>query len=418
VEGAVPHATNDHSGFGHLGSKLRAGFLLLLAGASAFWLARGGEEARVPIAKARPPLVRVQSVETESVELIVRTRGLVEPRTLIDLIPEVSGRVVRVSSALATGGFFDEGDLLLAIDDRDYRSTRKRALAGQIRAESEARLAASHLERLRTLAGNRVASRAALDDAESRAEIARAAVLEAEAAVEDADRSLERTLLRAPFDGRVREKWVDVGQNVGPGKPVARLHAVDYAEVRLPILNSDLAHLNVSLDAHSAGGDHARPKVILRADFAGEVRQWNAEIVRIEGHLDPLTRMVHLVARVEDPYGRRSEGGIPLAMGLLVDAEIEGRVVVGAQRIPRTALRGDHEILVVDGSGRLHVRSINVIRIDGAQVIARAAIDADEFVCISDQRALVDGMAVRMRLEQAAEIVVADHSGETARESL
>jgi RND family efflux transporter MFP subunit len=403
-----------------LGSGWRAVLLLVAGVIGALALARGNDDGTAPAAKVRPPLVRVQTVKTETIVLVVRARGLVEPRTQSDLLAEVKGRVMRVSPALAVGGFFDAGDVLLEIDDRDYKSARKRALATQIRAGSEARLAASNLDRLRTLAGSRVTSRAALDEGEGRAEIARAAVLEGEAALEDADRNLERTLLRAPYDGRVAEKSVDVGQIVGPGKRVARLHAVDFAEVRLPISDSDLAYLDLSLGARSIETERPETGVILRALFAGEERRWRARIVRVEGQLDPRTRMLHLVARVDDPYARRSPGEFPLAMGLFVDAEIEGRTLEDVQRIPRVALRSDDEILVVDRSGRLRTRAIDVIRIDGASVIVRAGsgVGDGEFVCVSDQRSLVDGMTVRTHLEESPEERVANHLDPVAAEAL
>lgn len=399
-----------------LESGWRAALLLLAGVVGAVALAQGNDGDAAPDAKVRPPLVRVQSVETESIRLAVHARGLVEPRTESDLIAEVKGRVVRVSPALAVGGFFDAGDVLLEIDDRDYQSARKRALAKQIRAGSEARLAAANLGRLRTLAGSRVASRAALDEGEGRAEIARAAVLEAEAALEDADRNLERTLLRAPYDGRVSKKSVDVGQIVGPGKRVARLHAVDFAEVRLAISDSDLAYLDLSPGTRSIETDRSETGVILGALFAGEDRRWRARIVRVEGQLDPRTRMLHLVARVGDPYARRSPGEFPLAMGLFVDAEIEGRTVEGVQRIPRVALRGDDEILVVDSSGTLRTRAIDVIRVDGANVIVKASVGEGEFVCVSDERALVDGMTVRIHVEESPEVQVANRQWQSGAE--
>ena len=165
--------------------------------------------------------------------------------------------------------------------------------------------------------------------------------LEAEASLTQAGHDLQRTKVKAPFAGRIRNKYVDVGQFVNRGNPVARIYAVDYAEVRLPIPDDAAAFVDLPIDYRGEGGEAPQPKVVLTADFGGEQFSWNGRIVRTEGELDPRTRMIHAVARVEDPYGRGDDPNRPpFAVGLFVEAEIEGpprrrRLLASAQRIAR-----------------------------------------------------------------------------------
>lgn len=361
-------------------------------------LARGksAPEPAAPVTLA--PLVRVAIVERGDVRLSVRAYGSVQPRTESELVSEVAGRVVAISPALAAGGFFEEGEVLVEIDARDPTSALRRAEAALRRAQSEHVLAEAELGRLSALSSRGVASASAFDATRHAARVAEATLDEATAGRDEAQRNLDRTRLRAPYAGRVREKWVDVGQFVSPGKPVARLYAVDYAEVRLPIPDAELVHLDLPLDSRIASDARPDLPVRLRARFAGQEREWHGRIVRTEGEIDARSRMIHVVARVDDPYGSGAEsGGSPLPVGLFVDAEILGRTVEDVIRLPRAALRDDGHVFSVDAEGRLRAHAVEVIRAHGEEVLVRALLATGERVCISDLAGATHGMRVRVR---------------------
>lgn len=362
--------------------------------------------ARPQVATQRPeaelPLVRVVPAQVEDVRLTVHTQGTVTPRTESDLVPEVSGRVVWISPSLVAGGFFDEGEVLLKIDSRDYDMALRSADAAVARHASELQLAIANRKRSRELAEREIVSAATLDEAENAARVAEAALHEARMALEKAQMDLERAEVKAPFLGRVREKQVDVGQFVNRGTRVARLYAVDYAEVRLPIPDHEIEFLDLPLFYREDGDTALGAAVILRANFAGGRHEWKARIVRTEGEIDPGTRMVHAVAQVEDPYGRSTGSERPpLAVGLFVEAEIVGHDVKGVVRVPRSAMRSADEVLIVGDDGQLEFRHVDVLRTDGETVIVRSGIAAGERLCVSPLEAAVDGMRVRVVKERA-----------------
>ena len=377
----------------------RLALVVLMVGlAAGLALARGRPAPEPEEPEFLAPLVRVVEVARGDVRLSVRAHGSVEPRTESDLVPEVAGRVVAISPALAAGGFFEEGDVLIEIDARDPSSALRRAEAALRRAHSELDLARAELARLEALSAEGVASVSVLDAARSGAQVAEAAVDETTAARDEARRNLARTKLRAPYAGRVREKWVDVGQFVSPGKPVARLYAVDYAEVRLPIPDAELAHLDLPLDSRLGRGATPPLPVLLRAPFAGRQREWRGRIVRTEGEIDPRSRMIHVVARVDDPYGAGAEaGGAPLPVGLFVDAEILGRTVEDVVVLPRAALRDPGHVYSVDAQGRMRRHDVDVIRTRGEEVLVRSDLASGERVCVSDLSVVTEGMQVRTR---------------------
>jgi RND family efflux transporter MFP subunit len=353
-------------------------------------------ETRRPV--VLPPLVRAADVTVQDLQLTVKSQGTVAPRTESQLVPEVSGRVIWVDPGFATGGFFEEGDELLKIDPVDFRQAvvRARADVAQKRLrlaqeEAEAQVAREEWSDI----GSGDASPLTLR--EPQLEEARAALEAAKAALQLAERDLERTVIRAPYAGRIRTKSVDVGQFVTRGTPLATVYAVDYAEIRLPLPDRDLAYLDLPLDYRGYESTDAGPAVVIRANFAGRVHEWSGQVVRTEGEIDARSRMVHVVARVKDPYARGDDPDHPpLAVGMFVEAEIEGRRVADVAVLPRAALRTGGRVFVIDEERRIRFRDVSVLRATEESVVVRSGLEAGERVCLSPLEAVTDGMRVRV----------------------
>jgi RND family efflux transporter MFP subunit len=384
-----------------LNPKVAFPILILLAGVlSAAALIAARSDVETAPTKTPPPLIRAVDVRMESLELTVAAQGTVEPRTESDLIAQVSGQVVEVSPKFANGGFFEKGDVLIRIDPRDYELilatanvevTQAQVRYSQEQEESEvakaewSKIGEGEPSDLVLRKPQLAQARASLDAARARYRMA--------------ELSLERTEVRAPFDGRVRSKRVDVGQVIGPNNPLGRIYAVDYAEIRLPIPDPELKYLNVSLYRSDQIEIVDGPRVDLHADFAGSRYTWTGRVVRVEGEIDPLTRMINLVARVDDPYGVPEDAvRPPLVVGLYVEADIGGKIVDNAIVLPRAALRGTNSVLVVSDE-RLYFRDVVVLRTDTERVIITSGLKPGERVCISPLDVVVEGMRVRSSVE-------------------
>lgn len=353
--------------------------------------------SKTPVETVRPatvdPLVRVVRARTGQVPLSVVAQGTVLPRTETTLAAQVAAEITSVSPHFTPGGFFQRGEVLVRLDRREYELEAERAAAKVAQAElrltqqqAEARVAADEWRQLGEGQPDALVLR------EPQMAEARAMLGAAEAELGMARLALERTVIRAPFDGRVHNKAVDVGQYLMPGQEIATVHAIDYAEVRLPVPDRQLAFLDLPLTYRN--GSEAGPAARLTASFSGQRHVWSGQIVRTEGELDRRSHMMHLVARVEDPYGRDQPGRPPLAMGLFVDAEIEGRTVSGVA-LPRAALRGETQLLVVDDEERLRYRDVEVVRAIGETVVIGEGLADGERVCVSPLDVVVDGMRVR-----------------------
>jgi RND family efflux transporter MFP subunit len=360
------------------------------------------EPTRVEPARAIPT-VRTIPGTPRTVRHVVRSQGTVRPRTEADLVAEVEGRILWIAPDFAPGGFFEATDPLIRLDPRDYELAHQRARARLQRASSEQEFANSELKRQEGLSTGGVASASQLADARRAATVAEAAWIEARAALEQAERDLSRTQIRAPFAGRIRDESIDVGQFVNRGQALARIYATDYAEIRLPIPDEELAFIDIPSVEPGRPLDLDGAPVTLSAHFAGQEIRWSGRLVRTEGEIDERSRMVHAVARVEDPYRRDAETpSVPLTVGLFVRAEIQGAEVKDVIVVPRYAMRDDARILVVDAEDRLRSRAVDVIRIDREEVLIQGPLAPGERICVSPVQVVLEGMTVRTLDDTAA----------------
>lgn len=371
--------------------------LLGLAGLAAVTMIRNRPVVETRPPEIAPPGVRVHVVALEDVALAVTSEGTVRPRTESELVPEVSGRVMSVAPSFAEGGFFEAGDVLVTIDPFDYEQAvvAARAQLAQSRLrlaeeEAEAEVAQREWDSLGQGDPRELTLRKPqLDDA-------RAAVAAAEASLVRAERDLERARITAPYAGRVRRKGVDVGQFVTMGSSVATIYAVDQAEIRLPLPDNELAYLNLPL-SYRGSANRQGPGVTLRSTFAGETHAWIGRIVRTESEIDPVSRMVHVVAEVDDPYRPGPDPDRPpLAVGMYVDAEIEGRRFRQIAVVPRSGLRGRSQVMVVDGENRLRFRDVELLRMTAGSIYVRSGLASGERVVVSTLDSPTDGMLVQV----------------------
>ena len=347
-----------------------------------------------------PLTVRVRTIETESIELKVHSQGSVVPSTVSQLIPEVSGRVTWTSPNLVAGGYFEAGQELARIDDLDYRNAQDRANAALKRATAEVEHAKYEYGRLRSLAERKLVSRSALENGLRAYRVTQAAFDDAQANSEQAQENVKRTVLRAPFTGLVRAENIDIGQFASRGQPIATLYANDVVEVRLPIADRQLAFLNLPPLRNGNFPEDMQPTVKLSADYGGQTREWFGKIVRAEAEIDTSSRMVQLVARVES-----AEDSQDLSVGLFVTAEIAGLAVENIVRLPRSAIRNDNQVLVVDTENRLRFRDIQPLRLYKDNVLINAGLIPGERVCVSTVQTAIEGMAVNPVADSSAQAV-------------
>jgi RND family efflux transporter MFP subunit len=341
------------------------------------------------------PIVRVMEVKTASRSVVIKGEGTVRPLQEIHMVPQVDGKVVYIAPSLINGGQFKKGEILLAIEPEDYRLAVTLAQSKVRNSESLLRMAEEETE----AAGEEWSQLYADSAGKGKAPpplVLKQPQLTAAKAKLDADKAelqkarlnLERTKIEAPFDGRVEQEDVDLGEYVRPGEKLAAIFSTGAAEIVVSLEDESLQWFHVP--GFTPGKGPGAPATI-RARMAGRERSWEGRVVRAEGKLDEQTRMVRVVVRVHRPYATKP----PLAMGLFVTVEIKGHDIPDMAIIPRSALHQGNVAWVVDPDGKLHYRKVKVARIDGEQVQISSGLEDREQVVVSPLKTVTDGMEVR-----------------------
>ncbi len=345
--------------------------------------------------KAAPVLVA--EARREGVRLSITAQGEAKPRTQINLVPQVSGKVVYVSPKFKEGGSFKEGDVLLRVDPTEYqlRVVQARANVAQARTRLQSEEAEAAIARNEAIELGLDETTSALAMREPQLAEARAMINSAEAALGEAELHLARTSIVAPFDGRIQSKAVDFGQYVTPGVELAKIFAVDIMEIALPLTDNELGQLGLSIGFAETASQQG-PEVKLSANVGGMPHDWTGRITHTDSGYDPSTRVLFAYVSVEDPYGVAADDGVPLASGLFVTAAVQGRMIENSVVAPRSALRGKDRVYVAQSDNTLAIKYVTVASTDRDQVVITAGLSGGERVITSPIRGVADGMVIEV----------------------
>jgi len=348
--------------------------------------------------KAPQMTVETTTLAPQTYQVMVQSFGTVKPRTQSVLFAQVSGQINYVSKQFRAGGFFEQDDILIQLDDRDHRAEVNIAQASlmsakQVLQEEDARVKQAKADWKRL--GNGKAPNA-LVLRQPQFEAAKAQVLSAEAQLDKVKLSLERTKIVAPYAGRILKKNVDIGQVISSNTQLADIFAVDYVEIRLPIKNKDLPLMKLPEEyrnAHQqfeasnnnsddANSDSLVSNVIISSDLMGE-QVWQGKIVRTESAIDEISQQLYVVAQIIRPYDGEYNQGAQIKMGQYVTAEITGREVDNALVIPSRAIyQGSYVYIVEDGL--LMRKEIKLGWQNGTEsIVTQGLIAGDELVLTS-----------------------------------
>jgi len=345
------------------------------------------------------PIVDVLELEEMTANFTIRSQGNVRPRTETILSAEVSGRINSISPKFVAGGVFQANEVLMRIDDRNYVAAvvQAKALLKQREIEHDG---ASKLRSQGYRAESEYASAvAALEGA--RADLIRA------------QQNLDRTSIRLPYEGLVRAKEADIGQFVNPGTRLGVTFATDYAEIRLPLTDQDLAFVDLPDPAEVIESGIAEgPTVVLSSMQKGKRVEWAAQITRTEGVVDERSRVTYAVARVIDPYRLHADGPL-LPIGTFVGALIDGSSADNIIKVPRILVRGSDQLVFVDQDNKVQIRNVSIIRSDSDYVYINAGARQGERIIATALETPITGMSVRVAGElPAVNSSVAPDAGE------
>jgi RND family efflux transporter MFP subunit len=349
------------------------------------------------------------TVSVQDAYISVSSQGTVAPRTQTNLVSEVGGRVVEVSPSFVAGGFFNEGDVLIKLDDQNYLAAVSRAQASVASAKSQLEqekgqgdVAQREWDRMSTEEQARIRAKELylrkpqLQEAVARLE-------SAEADLQQAVTDLNKTSITAPYDGLVSTKNTDIGQYVTTGSSIAETFAVDYAEVRLPIPESKISFLDLPShtgNLNAANNMEQAPEVDLVSRIGNQDYHWIGKLSRTEGVLDTRTRVLYSVVQIADPYNIYSDNNEwntePLRIGTYVNATIRGRLLEDVIVLPRYTLQSNNMIWTADTEGRLRPKTVEVLTINGDDVYISSGLENGDRVVLTRLENPLNGSPVQI----------------------
>ena len=334
-----------------------------------------------PTRSPDPTVVSVVDPEPAEYEPWVRLNGVVEARTITDVIPQVGGRVVAVSPEFRPGGSFAKGDVLFRIDASDYELAVERTLAEIEAARSDLALLEAQAAAEKQVWDRQFADRQIPDLVAKVPQIAaaKARIHSGQAARAAAELSLSRTVVRAPFDGRVLDTRLDIGQVVGAGAAVGSIFSDDSLEISVPVSREELALLGDAIGRRAS---------IVRDGMT--VSAVDAEVVRQAAALDQRTRLGTLFLSTDQADA--------LMLGEFVGVEIRGEAAPRVYRVPAAALTSRDQVWVVE-DGVLRERQVEVVGDEGDVAVVRNFDTGDGVVAIPPANGR-DGLPVEIDPER------------------
>lgn len=407
-----------------------AGLLVISGAVAALWLVRTKPLPAHESAHARVPHVEVLRVEPGVFDPPIVGYGTIRPKRQVKIIPEVSGRLVRVHADLAPGNIILEGELLFEIDPQTYESRLKQAEAEVQRLETQLErhvMQKRHLEdslvlaeRREALARTREARERSLVDQESgtapeleaaedarlryqeavlvcRSELAmlplqvqetQALLATRRAQVDEAKLALERTKILCPFDARVDEVRAQAEQVVVASLQIASLTDMEALELSVVVDPRELRWTDQDAFASAVGEDReAAPAARITWTLLGRSFSWTARVTRLE-RMDEATRTAHVVVEIRDIMQSmevaKGRSRPPLSVGMFCRAELPTEPLQDALVVPRHAIYEGRFVYVYEpdaadpAQGRLAVRQVPLLRAVADQVLVAFRRDGAE----------------------------------------
>jgi len=372
--------------------KLKPLFILLGALALSYLLWLLGQVQPDPVEEAPAPDVIVEILTPKDFQVQISSNGTTTPLTQTVLTAEVGGEVIYRSKKFSEGSSVIEGEILAKIDDTDLQLQYKNALLQLANAEvqyslqlAEADVAKEAWEKM----GNGVASDLTLKKPQLKQAVALLEV--AKAQVSSAEKKLNKTEIVAPYAGRIQNVNIDLGTTIIPGQPVGALYTSSEIEITLAVKDNDLQFLSIPMDGRKLDPSE-QALVQIKSFYKGKNQTWIGRLERVDGVIDPVTRMINLIAVFKNDFIETDKPNLPI--GLFVEAQIDGIILKDIFSIPVNAISENNEVYIVNNENELVSRQLSLLKKYSDFVIVKDGLKAGERVAISKLSSASNGIKV------------------------
>lgn len=373
-------------------NKLKPIFILSVAVVVSYILWLLGQVQPDPVEDAPAPDVIVQILTPEDIQVTINSTGTTKPLTQTVLNAEVGGEVIYRSKKFSEGSSVLAGEILAKIDDTDLQLQYKSALLQLANAEvqyslqvAESEVAKEAWDKLGKGKGSDLAlKKPQLKQTEALMEVAKAQV-------NSAKKKLNKTEIVAPYAGRIQSSNIDIGTTIVPGQPLGAMYTSSEIEVTLSVKDNDLQFLSIPMDGRKLNLSE-QAKVSIKSFYKGRNQTWEGKLERVDGVIDPITRMINLIAVFKNDFIETDKPSLPI--GLFVEAQIDGIILKNVFRVPVNAISENNEVFIIDKNNQLQSRSILVLKKYNEFVIAKDNLKAGERLVITKLSTASNGITV------------------------
>ena len=373
-------------------NKLKPVLILLGAVAISYILWLLGQVQPDPVEDPPAPDVVVQILTPEDFQVTINSTGTTKPLTQTVLNAEVGGEVVYRSKKFSEGSSVLAGEILAKIDDTDLQLQYKSALLQLANAEVQYSLQAVESEVAKE-AWDKLGKGQGSDLALKKPQLKQAeALMEvAKAQVNSAEKKLNKTEIVAPYAGRIQSSNIDIGTTIIPGQPIGAMYTSSEIEVRLSVKDNDLQFLSIPMDERKLNSTE-QSIVNINSFYKGRNQTWEGKLERVDGVIEPITRMINLIAVFKNDFIETDKPNLPI--GLFVEAKIDGIILKNVFRIPVNAISENNEVFIIDKNNQLQSRRILVLKKYNEFVIAKDNLKAGERLVITKLSTASNGITV------------------------
>ena len=356
-----------------------------------------GQISPDPIQEKDPMDVNVQILTPIDYQIKIKSTGTTTPITQTVLTSEVGGEVIYRSKKFSEGSSVISGEILAKIDDTDLQLQYKNALLQLASAEVQFAVQKAEAE-IAQEAWDQVGEGIPQELTTKKPQLkqAKAALDVAKAQVQSAEKKLNKTEITAPYTGRIQNINIDLGSTIIPGQPVGSMYTSNEIEVTLSVKDSDLQFLDIPMDGRKLNPDQ-KSIVIIKSLYKGEMQEWAGNLERVDGVIDPMTRMIKLIANFKNNFIEETKPILPI--GLFVEAEINGKQLEDVFMIPNSALTPNGELLFLNQDDALEIRKVRVLTKMKNHILVKEGMKAGERVVVSKLSIATNGMLVNPRYQ-------------------
>lgn len=372
--------------------KLKPLFILLGAFALSYLLWFLGQVKPDPVEELPPPDVIIEILTPKDFQVQISSNGTTTPLTQTVLTAEVGGEVIYRSKKFAEGASVIEGEILAKIDDTDLQLQYKNALLQLANAEVQYSLQLAEAEVAKE-AWDKIGDGVASDLTLKKPQLKQAqALLEvAKAQVSSAAKKLNKTEIIAPYAGRIQNVNIDLGTTIIPGQPVGAMYTSSEIEITLAVKDNDLQFLSIPMDGRKLNPSE-QASVVIESFYKGKTQSWEGKLERVDGVIDPITRMINLIAVFKNDFIETDKPNLPI--GLFVEAKIDGITLKNIFEIPINSISKDNEVYIVDKDNQLELRKLTVLKKYSEFVIIKDGLRAGERIVTSKLSTASNGIKV------------------------